>query len=90
MVALILFTAELWNQIDVPLLCFFSDLVYSGDYNPKGGCHSNVPVTMASEHYEKKLWAAQRQYHQFVFQTDQRWGTKKFANKCSSVDGTRS
>lgn len=67
---------------------FLNDLLYSGDDNLKGGCHSNVPVTMASEHYEKTFWAAQRQCHQFVFQTDQKCGTKKFANKCSSVDGT--
>jgi len=69
---------------------FSDDLIYSGDYNLKGGCHSNVPVTMASEHHEKKFWAAEKQCCQLVFQTDQRWGTKKFANKCSSVDGTRS
>lgn len=36
----------------------------------------------------KTFWAAQRQCHQFVFQTDQKYETKKFANKCSSVDGT--
>lgn len=71
MVVLILFTVELWNQIDVPLICF-QIIVYSGDYNLKGGYHSNVPVTMASEHCEKKFWAAQRQCHQLVFQTDQR------------------
>lgn len=69
---------------------FSNGLVYSGDYNLKSGCHSNVPVPVASEHYEKKFWAAERQCHQLVFQTDQRSGTKKFANKCSSVDGTRS
>lgn len=29
---------------------FLNDLLYSGDDNLRGGCHSNVPVTMASEH----------------------------------------
>lgn len=68
---------------------FLNDLVCSGDDNLKGGCHNNVPVTTASEHCEKEFWAAQRQHHQLVFQTDQRWGTKKFANKRRSVDGSR-
>lgn len=51
-------------------------IVYSGDYNLKGGCHSNVPVTMASEHCEKKFWAAQRQCHNQYFKLIKGGGPK--------------
>lgn len=51
---------------------FFIDLEYSGDYNLKGGCHSNMPVSMVSPHYVKKFWATQRQCCQLVFLADQR------------------
>lgn len=69
---------------------FCSDLVYSRDYNLKGGCHSNMPVSMVYPRYVKKFWATKRQCSQLVFLADQRWGTEKFANKCSSVLGTGS